>query len=392
MPIVVNNNFSEDSFEMRSERLSAIQGNFATIQPELSAPDYIAECAEDCYDVYAELWTNYGVEDDQIEAATLDFNSKLALMEEEYQNAKYLAISIYRDNQTFLKQFEFDMRFPDSRNARIEKCLKVLKTHENHIDAGVSTLLPTAIITRLTNAVTAAEEAKWVQDKERGEAGHQHDLLLERFDSDSEILKELKSWWFAMMGKKDSRITWVGMVNPSTGGSGGNQISAPTNFRYDYADRTVRWNAVNGATSYQLESSDDNTTWDVMYEGGDTEFFTGEMLPDHKYLRIRSRDANGFSSYTTYNVIYEYVLNGPTNLTHNPALPGFTWDTVPNATAYEVQLRLASGTDDDYNLIYFGNDTTLIHGDPNGSYYVRARSWSNSGLSGWHLLAYSVGV
>ncbi len=190
----------------------------------------------------------------------------------------------------------------------------------------------------------------------------------------------------------DYVIYGAGTGSSDNGGGGNPQLSAPTNFRYDFADRTVRWNAVNGATSYQLESSDDNTTWDVMYEGGDTEFYTGEMLPDHKYLRIRSRNANGFSTFATYNVVYEYVLNGPTNLTHNPALPGFTWDAVPNATAYEVQLRLASGTDDDYNLIYFGNDTTLIHGDPVGSYYVRARSWSNSGLSGWHLLAYSVGV
>ncbi len=178
----------------------------------------------------------------------------------------------------------------------------------------------------------------------------------------------------------------------SSGGGGTPQIAAPTNFRYDFAERTVKWNSVSGATSYKLEISDDNTVWDVMYEGENTEFFTGEMLPEHKYLRVRSRNYQGMSVPALYNVVYNYTLNGPTNLTHNPALPGFTWDPVTNATAYEVQLRLASGTDDDYNLIYFGNDTTLIHGDPNGSYYVRIRSVSATSLSGWMLLAYVVGV
>jgi hypothetical protein len=55
MPVVVNNNFTEDSYGMRSERLSAIQGNFATIQPVLAAPVHIATWAVDCYDVYADL-------------------------------------------------------------------------------------------------------------------------------------------------------------------------------------------------------------------------------------------------------------------------------------------------------------------------------------------------
>jgi hypothetical protein len=52
MPVVVDNNFSKDSYGMRSERLSAIQGNFATIQTELAAPAHIETWAEDCYDVY----------------------------------------------------------------------------------------------------------------------------------------------------------------------------------------------------------------------------------------------------------------------------------------------------------------------------------------------------
>jgi hypothetical protein len=39
MPVVVDNDFSKDTYGMRTERLLAIQGNFALVQPELAAND-----------------------------------------------------------------------------------------------------------------------------------------------------------------------------------------------------------------------------------------------------------------------------------------------------------------------------------------------------------------
>ena len=174
------------------------------------------------------------------------------------------------------------------------------------------------------------------------------------------------------------------------GGTNPNAPSAPTNFRYDFAEMTIRWNNVSGATSYKLESSEDNTNWEVIYEGDATEFNTGDMLPEHTYLRIRSHSINGYSSYVTLNIIYNLILNGPTNLTHNPALPGFTWNPVAGATAYEVQLRDSNATDDDYINLYFGNSTQLYHADQVGTYYVRIRAWNNEGTSPWILLAYVI--
>ncbi len=47
MPIVVNNNFSQDTYGIRTERLIAIQGNFALIQPELSASAHISNWEDD---------------------------------------------------------------------------------------------------------------------------------------------------------------------------------------------------------------------------------------------------------------------------------------------------------------------------------------------------------
>ncbi len=282
-----------------------------------------------------------------------------------------------------------------SDEAFIQRCRMILMFAEEYQSELESEGLTSDIIADMRDTIQNLEDARRNQISK---ANYRTEKTTERIFKGNELYKYVSR--YCEIGKR----IWDG-VNPAfynnyviyssgSGGSssGGNSLPAPSNFRYDYADRTVRWNAVSGATSYKLEVSDDNMIWDVMYEGEDTEYFTGEILPDHRYLRIKSRNANGFSSYATFNVVYEYILNGPTNFTHIPALPGFTWTAVPNATDYEVQLRLASATDLDYNLIYFGNDTTLLHGDPVGSYYVRIRAWNNDGLSGWHLLAYNVGV
>jgi len=341
MPIVVNNNFSEDSYGMRSERLSAIQGNFDSIQSELAAPAAIATWAEDCYDVYAELWTNAGVENDQSEAATLDLNVKLALMEDEYQNAKFLATSIYRENQTFLKQFEFDMRFPDLRNDKIDKARKVLKTHENHVAALVTTLLPTAIITRLTNAVEAAEAAKWAQDKERGESGHALDLLTARFDSDTGFLQELRAWWYAMLGKKDARITWVGMVNPQTGG-GGKVPDAPTNLQYDQITGRISWESTPEATSYKVEISFESGEYEEQYAGSDLEtYYIPPSSPSSFIIHTMGRNSSGLGPVASLTVNYDPPLQPPDYMSltvTNPSLRtiAINWGDSVGANAYRL--------------------------------------------------------
>jgi hypothetical protein len=55
MPVVVNNDFSKDTYGMKSEMLNAIQAEFAAIQSELAAPANIETWAEDCLAIYTKL-------------------------------------------------------------------------------------------------------------------------------------------------------------------------------------------------------------------------------------------------------------------------------------------------------------------------------------------------
>lgn len=71
MSVVVNNDFSNDTYGIRAERLNAIQGNFSSIQTELEAPANIETWAATCYDDYSTIWSASGVEANESESAEL---------------------------------------------------------------------------------------------------------------------------------------------------------------------------------------------------------------------------------------------------------------------------------------------------------------------------------
>ena len=104
MPIIVDNNFSHDTFGVRAERLNAIQGNFATIQAELSAPAAIATWAEDCYDVYSAALATSELEANESEGATVVVAEKEAALDEVYQSVKNMGITIYKDSPKFIQE------------------------------------------------------------------------------------------------------------------------------------------------------------------------------------------------------------------------------------------------------------------------------------------------
>jgi hypothetical protein len=94
----------------------------------------------------------------------LDFNNKLALMEEEYQNVRVLAYSIYEDLPDYFKDYGFETAFPDKRDDKFIRVNDVLKTYSRHVAAAITPLLPSAVLTRLTNAKNDFQAALDNQD------------------------------------------------------------------------------------------------------------------------------------------------------------------------------------------------------------------------------------
>ncbi len=168
-------------------------------------------------------------------------------------------------------------------------------------------------------------------------------------------------------------------------------LTAPTNFTYRYDTFTFSWSAVNNATSYQLQSSNDNINFTNVNEGETNSFNINSRVPEHTYWRVRARNSGGFGDYSTIiNIVNELVLNSPTNLQHISNIPELTWTAPAGATMFQVQLKNAASPDSEYLDIYYGNDVHLNHGDPIGNYTFRVRAWNAEGTSEWAEHSYTV--
>jgi len=112
MSVVVDNLFSRDTYATRTERLIAIQGNFASIQPFLNALAEIATLAEDCKEVFTDLLAVSGLEMSESETATAVVAESVAALEAAYQNVRYIGTSIYADNMKIQNEYGFNVYFP----------------------------------------------------------------------------------------------------------------------------------------------------------------------------------------------------------------------------------------------------------------------------------------
>lgn len=366
MPIVVDNNFGKDSYGIRAERLNAIQGNLTSFQPVLNAQPAIVTWAEDCYDVFTQKLTAAGVEMNESEGATLNVETKAALMEEEYQNAKILANTIYREDPVHLKDFGFDSAFPDRRNDKIARVNKVLEVNTRHETALLTTLLPDVIITRLTDAKTAYQTALQVQDKERTDARHAVAELSKHFENDTKKLQDLRAWAYAMLGKQDPRMGLIGMVNPQSGGSS-NAPAAPTNLQYDQISGEISWDSVENATSYKVEISYEGGAFEEIYSGSElVTYYIPPSSPSTFIIHCMARNAGGFGPISPLTVEYDPPLQAPGYMSltiTNPTLHtiSINWGESIGATSYRLYLSSVS-------LAAEPGEFTLVGQYPNTSY------------------------
>ncbi len=168
-------------------------------------------------------------------------------------------------------------------------------------------------------------------------------------------------------------------------------INAPQNFKYAYDIWKFTWNSMDNATSYQLQSSEDNVNWIDAYDGPNNYYELNDQAAEHTYWRVRARNAGGFSDFSlTVHIINQIVLLLPSTFTYQAQYPRFVWSYVAGATRYEVMVRPSAGTDADYVRIYYGTEDNVTHVDSPGQYYAAIRCWNANGCSGLSVLAYNV--
>lgn len=168
-----------------------------------------------------------------------------------------------------------------------------------------------------------------------------------------------------------------------------NFISQPTKI-------TVEWNAVESATTYELEVST-SSLFETLIEGynprvidaGTTSEVIEGLAQSTTYgIRIKARNAAGLSTYSSIKMVYTLVeppvLSNTTSITSS----SFTlnWDAIVGADSYQLDVAidenfasmLPSYTNANLGNVSSKNITGLLAGK---TYYCRLRSANATGIS-----------
>ena len=127
------------------------------------------------------------------------------------------------------------------------------------------------------------------------------------------------------------------IYTPSAGG-----LKPPTGLKYLIEHNTAVWDAVENATSYELQYSPDGADWSEAYGGADNMVYYFPPQEGWAYFRCRARNANGYGEYSeVLKTGYYQILPPPSNIhakieenTDNGLI--LTWDEVPSAAAYKI--------------------------------------------------------
>ncbi len=169
-------------------------------------------------------------------------------------------------------------------------------------------------------------------------------------------------------------------------------LTAPQNFMFNPLSYEFTWNAVNNATSYELQSSSDGINYTEYWADSGTSCSYEESPNIKMYYKIRARNSNGFGPFSMV-IQYNFAppLIPPDNFRYNSDTFYFLWNEVPNAEYYEFQFRLLS--DSNWNSLSAGTNTNFYHADPPGEYLARVRAVNGNNYGPWSItLEYSVGI
>ncbi len=179
--------------------------------------------------------------------------------------------------------------------------------------------------------------------------------------------------------------------------------AAPLTISYPAASNTgqynVNWSTSTGATSYQLERSNNaGSTWTQVYSG--TALSNSQTVTNGSYrYRVRATNGAGSSGWTTGTT--DCVVSIPAPSTPPPAPAAITyptsstghytvsWSASIGATSYRLDRSRNGG---EWTRIYSGSALSRSETVSRGSYRYRVRASNNAGHSSWRTGTWSCRV
>jgi hypothetical protein len=143
-------------------------------------------------------------------------------------------------------------------------------------------------------------------------------------------------------------------------------LTAPANFAFEPIMLNLTWDAVENATSYEIQSSTDGTNYTEYWTGPYTDCNLSSLPTTLMYYRVRARNAGGYGPFSVV-LSYDFVapIQAPFNLAYDTSTMNFTWNQVPAVQSYEIHWK------------HVEQETWTVVGAGTGNSYYQPFPWGN---------------
>jgi prepilin-type N-terminal cleavage/methylation domain-containing protein len=167
-----------------------------------------------------------------------------------------------------------------------------------------------------------------------------------------------------------------------------------TTFSFNQVNLT--WTAISGATSYNVQYATNaaftGATTFTPAPTTNSVSVTGLTLGTTYYFRVQPATTSTTGNWSNTSSATTYTLNTPTGTAiADPSLPAskldFSWNTVANATSYNVQYSTSSSMTSPTSIIGATNPTTVSGLSAGTTLYFQVKAVAAGYTSGWSTVA-----
>ncbi len=346
MALILDNAYTDDTYDMRGDRLSLMSANVDSYAAEILLPDALKNWGIGAYAAWESTLVSAGVERGQRDTAFETYQRLFNELRDGYIRVKELLWALIEDTEDGIQiaeQYDIIQQTPRIRRTLKVSAEQIKETSDILRAEGDPRVLAEPIIDTLIAKSDAMETAWQTAQKEKKESSAAYDTLAALYDEDAQKLRLVYNYAALTWGKYEPKLILLGFA-PSVVRPGGGQPDAPEALKCDIETKTFSWDVVAEATSYQLAFSADGIVWDEAYAGSDTSVVFDPGAGEWKF-RVRARDVDGFGDWSG---VIEVNFSGgalaaPTGFKFDDVKQKFKWDSVDGALMYHLAISRDGG-------------------------------------------------
>jgi len=310
MSLILDNGFTHDTYNRRSDRLSLMSNNIETQSVGLGLPETLLSWGTSAYPGWSAARVSAGVEKGERDVAfeiyqnTFDETRSLVI---DIKEVLLALIGDTEEGKEIIDEYGIGGATPRNRAGVKQLIDQIIETSIRLRVAGDVRVLPEVLTTKLADAGTAIVDQWHMAQKEKQESAEAYDALEAVYNEDSQKLRLVYQMSKLIWGTYSPKLILLGFA-PSTPKHGGGQPDVPIGFNIEWNDPelTLYWNDAANVSSYQLVYSEGNDIWEELYNGDSASYYY-EAPTGKRFYKVRARNARGYSEWSE---VLEFIRQG----------------------------------------------------------------------------------